>query len=184
MHKKDVPGSIHSWSQCPIEIIDPLYFDVETTGLRPDRGATITEVAVLDKIGIRFYWHVEMGSSPVALSHKLPKLFHLLSEGVVIGHNLSFDFKFAAYEADRNDIAGLDVNYVDTLSLTRRLAPDIADFKLRTVLNHLKIKIREPLHTAVGDARATRDLFWALVKRGGLKTISDAGIRRINWRTF
>ncbi|WP_146110112.1 hypothetical protein [Salinibacter sp. 10B] len=33
-----------------------MFFDLETTGLRPDRGARITEMAVVDQECIRFDW--------------------------------------------------------------------------------------------------------------------------------
>ena len=40
----------------PIRIASVVFFDLETTGLRPDRGARITEMAVVDQEGIRFNW--------------------------------------------------------------------------------------------------------------------------------
>ena len=40
----------------PIRTASVVFFDLETTGLRPDRGARITEMAVVDQEGIRFDW--------------------------------------------------------------------------------------------------------------------------------
>lgn len=40
----------------PIRTASVAFFNLETTGLRPDRGACITEMAVVDQEGIRFDW--------------------------------------------------------------------------------------------------------------------------------
>jgi hypothetical protein len=33
----------------------------------------------------------------------------------------------------------------------------------------------------VGDALATRSLFWTLVEEDGLETLADVGVKRLSW---
>ena len=47
---------MEQWADCPLQVASLVFFDLETTGLRPDRGARIREIAVLGHDGIRFDW--------------------------------------------------------------------------------------------------------------------------------
>lgn len=169
-------------ADCPIEVASLLFFDIETTGLRPDRGAQITEIALVNHTGICFDWKHERDSSE--LSGQLITLFGHFRNSVVVGHNLQFDFRFVAYEADRRDLRGPTVRFIDTLGLARRLLDRISDARLEVLLSHFDLSPDGELHTAIGDARATRALFWKLVEHGNLNMLADAGLKRLNWTTF
>ncbi|NBC16964.1 MAG: 3'-5' exonuclease [Bacteroidetes bacterium] len=173
------------WPGCLIRVAPLLFFDIETTGLRPDRGARITEMALVDRGEVRFAWE---GASSAPDEHpvaaQLPPLLQHLQAGVVVGHNVSFDVGFIAYEAERVGYAGPRIWYIDTLALSRRLLPSRGDYRLDGLLAHFDLVPEAPLHTAVVDARATQALFWSLVDRGELETLADAGVRRLDWTTF
>lgn len=166
----------------PIRVAPLLFFDIETTGLRPDRGAQITEVAVVDHTAVRYDWKRSREATPLA--DALVALIGHLERGIVVGHNLAFDFRFVAYEADRLGLPGPRLQYIDTLGLARRLLDKTANFQLGTLLTHLDQPPEAALHTALGDAQATRALFWALIDHGGLDTLADAGMRRLDWASF
>jgi DNA polymerase III epsilon subunit-like protein len=158
------------------------FFDVETTGLRPDRGARICEMAVADRDGIQFEW--SSASDPPGdeeLAEQLLFLVDHLQGSVVVGHNLQFDFRFLTYEAERLGLGGLDVQFVDTLGLARTLFPNRDGYGLGSLLTAFNLVPEGELHTAVGDVLATRTLFWDLVSRGDLKTLADAGLKRLSW---
>jgi DNA polymerase III epsilon subunit-like protein len=116
----------------------------------------------------------------------------VLTRGVVIGHNLSFDFDFLTYEIERlrkradPDAAallkgvGLRVRFVDTLGLARRLV-DVSRYELGALLEHFGTSPEEPLHTALGDAFATRALFARLVDHPDVTTLADAGLQKLAW---
>ena len=165
----------------PLRTVDLVVFDLETTALRPDRGGRIREMAVVDHDGIRFDWKTS-GEAPTdrAVARQLPRLLDVLQDRVVVGHNLQFDFQFVTYEAERLGHPGLDLRYVDTLGLARSLL-DAPNYELGTLLAHFNAAPEEDLHTAVGDALATRTLFWHLVDAGALTTLADAGIKRLRW---
>ena len=78
----------------PLRTVPLRFFDLETTGLRPDRGARIAEMAVVDEGGVRFDW-VSAHDSPrdEAVAFQLPRLMAHLEDGIAVGHNLSFDWK-------------------------------------------------------------------------------------------
>lgn len=173
------------WPTQGIRVASLLYFDLETTGLRPDRGARISEIAVLDHQEVRHDWErLPEGPDQDPLAAQLPTLLRLLQTGVVVGHNVTFDFGFLAYEAERFGYEGPRVWYIDTLSLARRLLPTTSDYQLEALLSHFDMLPEAPLHTARIDAEATKRLFWKLVDDGGLGTLADAEVRRLDWQTF
>ncbi|WP_103026598.1 3'-5' exonuclease [Salinibacter altiplanensis] len=170
------------WTDRPLRTASLVFFDLETTALRPDRGGRICEMAVVDPQGVRFDWcSDEAPPRDDVVATQLPRLLNHLEAGIVVGHNLEFDFRFLTYEAERLGCGGLDLRFADTLGLARALlnAPD--DYQLGTLLGHFDAAPNEELHTAVGDALATRALFWRLVETGGLETPTDANVRRLQW---
>lgn len=160
------------------------FFDLETTGLRPDRGARITEIAVFGQ-GV---WHVawsrtrETRQPTPELQAALHDTLTHLTEGIVVGHNLSFDFKFMAYEAERLALHLPPLHYIDTLALARTHLT-LSDMQLATCCHALECVPDVAFHTAQGDVQATRALLWALAKRFDLQTLADASVQRMQWGT-
>ncbi|WP_179862364.1 3'-5' exonuclease [Longibacter salinarum] len=166
----------------------PLRFlDIETSGLRADRGARITEIALLSDRDVKLDWCYdecgEIGSEAhdVAVHSQLAHLVRGMSETVIVAHNAPFDLKFIAYEARRLGVRGLDVRVIDTLALSRRLHPDLRNHRLETLAEAFGLSAPGPFHTAMTDANVTRSLFQHLQTDGALDTLGDAGIRRLRW---
>lgn len=171
-----------SWNERPLRTASLAFFDLETTGLRPDRGARITEGAVVDANGVRFDWtSAHDPPRDEAVARVLPRLVAQLEGRIVVGHNLSFDFCFLTYETERLGLGGLDLRFADTLGLARRLWPERDDYQLERLVAAVDTRPDEELHTAVGDALATRALFWHLAETGGLTTVGDVGVQRLRW---
>lgn len=173
-------------AQLPLQVAPLRFLDTETTGLRPDRGARIIEWAVLDHAAVIQQWTAapDAPSYDAALGAGLDRLFATLQTGIVVGHHLAFDLGFLAREADRLGRAGPRLAFIDTCALARRLTLRTTDVQLATLLDYFGIDPDGPLHTARVDAQATRALFWALVDHGGLDTLADARMRRLNWAAF
>lgn len=186
-------------SRCPLAFASLRFFDIETTGLRPDRGAKITEMAVAWQGRVRYAWarsekaEVEQaGAAPAVtpgghlresdpLMTALPRVLRFLCDGVVVGHNLSFDFRFLTHEAERRGLPVPALQFIDTLSLARRVLEPGADACLDALLSRFDISTGGPLHTATVDARATEALFWTLCEAYGLETLADAGAKPLRW---
>ncbi|MCS3666418.1 DNA polymerase III epsilon subunit-like protein [Salinibacter ruber] len=137
-------------------------------------------MAVVDQNGIRFDWCSD-GASPRddAVSRQLPLLVGHLESGIVVGHNLQFDFRFLTYEAERLALGGLDLRFADTSGLARSLFNVPDTYQLKDLLSHFGAAQRKTLHRATGDALATRTLFWHLVEHDSLQTLSDARVQRL-----
>lgn len=160
-----------------IELTNFIFIDIETNGLRPDRGAKINEIALLNRNQVILTWK-ENGDTVQSI---LPILIDYLKKGVVVGHNLSFDFWFIFYEANRVGIEGPVLQFIDTLALAKRIVPYNSSFRLNILLKMFDIKVEGNLHSAIIDAEATRALFWALIGRGNIATVGEAGIKNLYW---
>lgn len=171
-----------SWSNGPLSLAPFAFFDLETTGLRPDRGARVTEIAVVGDDRPLLRWRRD-AVEEAPFEDQLPLLLECLAGSVVVGHNLRFDFKFVAYEARRHGLEGLCLRYVDTLALARELLNRTSDVRLGTLLSYFDLSPEGELHTALVDARATRTLFWRLVDEGNLRTLADAGVKPLTWNS-
>jgi DNA polymerase III epsilon subunit-like protein len=181
----------------PLRTATLRFLDIETTGLRPDRGARITEVALIDREEPVLDWRGPAHERPAektgpardpleddVLRDDLPRLTAALDVGTVVGHNLSFDLDFIAYEADRLGTGGFTVRFIDTMTLAQHLLDRTARVRLADLLDYFGIASSTPLHRALADARATRALFWQLVDRGRLDTLADAQVQRLHWTSF
>jgi len=167
-----------------IELVNFIFFDIETTGYMPDKGAKITEVAILTRNYHQFEWHFKKNAKDEAIQNQIPKILKYLKTGVVVGHNLSFDIWFISYEAERLELAGPNIRFIDTLSLAQKILPDRNCFKLIDLLRLFDINCKGDLHTATTDAEATRALFWKLIEKGGISTVGEAGMKKLNWSSF
>jgi DNA polymerase III epsilon subunit-like protein len=170
------------WADRPVRTASLAFFDLETTGLRPDRGGRICEIAVVDQDGVQLDWSSSDASPPdAALRRQLLMLVERLQSGIVVGHHLPFDLRFLTYEAERLGLGGLDVRFADTLGLARRVLAGRDDYRLGALAHTFDGPPDAALHTAVGDALATRSLFWTLVEEDGLETLADVGVKRLSW---
>lgn len=168
------------WIQRPVRVASFAFFDLETTGLRPDRGAKITEAAVVSRDRALLHWQRDAaGARP--LPALLPRLLDRLQGRIVVGHHLQFDFQFVAYEARRHGLTGPALQFIDTLGLARNVFGSSQDMRLEALLRHFDLVPNEPLHQALVDAKATRALFWALVDEGDFQTLADAGAKPLTW---
>ena len=181
-------NSLRDAQPCSVQSVERtsfIFLDIETTGLYPNRGARITEIAILNRNSTTFAWKGDKDKlSDKKLAEQLPVVLRHLTTGVVVGHNISFDLGFLAYEADRLRFRGPKVLFVDTLGLAKKLCDNLKDYKLATLLENFEISTDGPLHTAIVDAQVTRALFWKLVNTGDVETLKEAGMQQLSWTTF
>ena len=171
-------------SSISIELANLLFFDLETTGLRPDRGAKITEISILNRNSQVYLWRSNLKPGASSLTDELSIILNQLKKGVVVGHNLPFDFWFISHEADKLGIDGPSLRFIDTLSLARKVLPGRNSYKLGELLKYFDIKVNGELHTASTDTEVTRALFWKLIEKGGISTVGEAGMKKLNWSSF
>ncbi len=154
--------------------------DFETTGLSPDYGDRITEVAVViiesNKVVDQYQSLVNAGqpipfqiqrltgitnqmiSSAPTPSKVMNELYKFVKGSNLVAHNASFDRKFFNSEIAK---AGLKANhdFICTLLLSRRLYPFLENLKLATLATYHDIQYQGRSHRALSDALVTADLF-------------------------
>jgi DNA polymerase-3 subunit epsilon len=154
--------------------------DFETTGLSPDMGDRITEVAALRiadgriterfvslvNCGVRipsFITHLtgisqQMVDGAPPASEVVPQLLAFIGSDPLSAHNASFDEKFLRAEAQRLGQVSGHCATICSLKLARRVLPDLGSYKLGALGSHLGIRFRGTAHRAEADAEVSAEL--------------------------
>jgi len=93
---------------------------------------------------------------------------------VLVAHNYRFDLSFLDHEAERLWGTPMARPTIDTLSLARRLRPDLRRYNLGSLAEEYKTPTT-PDHRAGNDARATAELLIALIPDLTRLEILDVG---------
>lgn len=79
----------------------------------------------------------------------IPKLIDFIGDSIIVGHNVNFDIGFLEIAAQRQG-KNVQYNYIDTMSIAKKLFPDLPDYKLGTIAQFLDFDISS-LHRAEAD---------------------------------
>ncbi|MEW6763542.1 MAG: exonuclease domain-containing protein [Pseudomonadota bacterium] len=154
--------------------------DFETTGLSPDAGDRITEVAALRIVGgeirERYVSLVNCGvripsfitqltgitqdmvdSAPPA-QRVVAELLDFIGGDMLAAHNASFDEKFLKAEGWRIGRPTGHCGLVCSLKLARRLYPGLPSYKLGNLSSRLGIVFRGTAHRAEADAEVSAEV--------------------------
>lgn len=154
--------------------------DFETTGLSPDMGDRITEVAALRIVGgevterhvslvncgVRIPAFItaltgitqEMVDGAPPARQVVPELIDFIGGDMLSAHNASFDEKFLKAEGARLGRVTGHAGLVCSLKLSRRLFPGLASYKLGQLSRQLGIEFRGTAHRAEADAQVAADV--------------------------
>ncbi|GJI87274.1 MULTISPECIES: 3'-5' exonuclease [Duganella] len=171
--------------------------DFETTGLSPDMGDRITEVAALrivdGKVVERYVSLINCnvripsfitgltgitqamvdGAPPV--SKVVPELLDFIGGDTLSAHNASFDDKFLRAEAARLGLTPGYQSLVCSLKLSRRVFPNLASYKLGNLSGQLGIRFASAAHRAESDAEVAAQVLIHIGKHIGA-TYGIAGV--------
>lgn len=154
--------------------------DFETTGLSPDAGDRITEVAALriadGRVVERYVSLVNCGvrvpsfitqltgitqamvdAAPPA-ADVVPALIDFIGADVLAAHNASFDEKFLKAEGALLGHACRHGGLVCSLKLSRRVFPGLPSYKLGELSRGLGIRFNSRAHRAEADAEVAAQL--------------------------
>lgn len=175
-------------------------FDTETTGLMPDRGDEVCQIAATRVVGGKMV-KGEVLNTLVNPGRKIPlsatnvhgitdamvedapdfqtagRAFHDFADGaVLIAHNAPFDMAFF-YRAQSTIGARFDHPVLDTVLLSAVLYGQTEQHSLDAIADRLGVVIpEEDRHTALGDALATTEVFLKflpMLKARGIETFGD-----------
>ncbi len=171
--------------------------DFETTGLSPDMGDRITEVAALRIVGGKVVErYVSLincnvripsfitgltgitqamvdGAPPV--SQVVPELLDFIGSDALSAHNASFDDKFLRAEAARLGLTPGYQSLVCSLKLSRRVFPKLSSYKLGNLSGELGIRFKSAAHRAESDAEVAAEVLIHIGKHIG-STYGIAGV--------
>lgn len=160
--------------------------DVETTGLKPELGDVVLEVAAqrFDPTGaIEQYESLVIPNRPIdpasAKVHGItetmmaadgrpaedvfPEFVEFLGSAVVIGHNLPFDLGFLNAHLAKLSRPLIANKTLDTLDLARQYLI-LPSYSLASVAQFLKVP-QPTAHRAMADVETTRQVFLKLIER-------------------
>jgi DNA polymerase-3 subunit epsilon len=171
--------------------------DIETTGGIPE-SAGITDIAILIHNGqqvVDMYHSLvnpEMpippfiskmtGISNAMVAHaptfgELSERVHaLLQDKVFVAHNVSFDHGFIRAHLKKNGLQ-LQVSKLCTVKLSRRFIPGYPSYSLGNICRSLGIEI-EDRHRALGDAKATVQLFEKILANGAQDFVRKVVVKK------
>ncbi|WP_281020116.1 3'-5' exonuclease [Minwuia sp. IMCC3060] len=161
-------------------------FDFETTGLSPDEGARVTEVAAVivqdGKILSRYQSLMNAGVHVPAFITDLTGISNAMVQSApsskevmrelcdfvgplqIVAHNASFDKKFYEHEC-RLSGRQLPKHFACSMLVARRLFPNSPNHKLGTLVNVLGISHSGQFHRARSDAEMTAGLLLKIFER-------------------
>lgn len=163
-------------------------FDLETTGGSPE-GCAITEIGAVKvragEVLAEFHSLVnplmpipaaitmltgitdEMVAGAEPIEYLLPAFSEFIAGSTLVAHNASFDTRFLAANLARHGYPAAENPVVCTVRLARRLVRDeVPNLQLQTLAHCLRART-VPSHRALDDARATTDVFHALLELAG-----------------
>jgi DNA polymerase III epsilon subunit family exonuclease len=160
----------------PLEELEYAVVDLETTGMSPDRGHRVTEVAAVEvsggEVGGGFSTLEDPGRAIPPRVVELTGITDAMVDGapsfgevagrlrgalegrVFVAHNVPFDWRFLTEEMRRAEGSLPEGPRLCTLRLARRALPGLGSKGLDAVARHYGVEI-EGRHRAAGDARAT-----------------------------
>ena len=170
-------------------------FDLETTGLSPERDAIVeigavrirggqvqhhevfqTLVKPQDALGqtLSIPWYTvrvhgisdQMVTGAPRLAEALPAFLDFVGGAAVVAHNIGFDSGFIRAGAARHGLVWKPVSEVCTVQLSRRAFPSERSHKLDVVASRLGLEFGAGgRHRSLGDVRVTADAFLLLMRR-------------------
>lgn len=178
-----------------IDDVEFTIFDTETTGLEPQAGDRIVEIAALRFKGkqriatFQALVNPQRAISPAAFSVNkitpamlagaptaakvLPDFLKFIKDSCLCSYNAPFDLEFLNHELKLSGRPQLgDAPAIDVLKMARRLLPGLERYALWFVAESLGIKSKQE-HRALSDVELTYGVFERLREALKTKGISD-----------
>src|SRR6266567_206479 len=189
--------TLASWrsTQLPLDEVEFVVLDTETTGLRPGPNRVIEIAGIRLRNGeainsfqslvnpnrrlppfiVQFTGITQtmVNEAPTA-EQVMPDFLQFIEGACLVGHNVGFDIGFLSHEMHLLGQA-FPIDGIDTIPFARRYLPALRRFKLDLVAEHLKIHAANR-HRAMGDTKVTAAIFLkllALAQQQGIQTLGN-----------
>jgi DNA polymerase-3 subunit epsilon len=180
--------------------------DFETTGMSPDQGDRVTEVAALRIVGgevveryvslvncnVRIPAFITqltgisqaMVNKAPSVTEVIPELLEFIGLDALVAHNASFDEKFLQAEATRLGLWSKHDGLICSVKLARRVFPGLSSYSLGLLASSLGIRFKGNAHRAEADAEVTSGLMLHigshLNQRYGMASVDPRLLQNIN----
>lgn len=104
----------------------------------------------------------EMVATAPSLKEILPHFINFIGEDIILGHNVTFDLNFISFETTRLFGQPFLNNYMDTLSLSRKVLTSASNHKLLILATEFSLPL--PAHRADADCITTKALYDLICK--------------------
>ncbi len=178
----------------PIDEVELVFFDVETTGLSASDGHAICELGAVKIIGntevstfstlinpkrsipleasnIHHIFDSDVKDAPY-FEEVVDKILYFMGGTILGGYNVGFDLGFLNAELARINYPLIEMPSIDVLLMARRLL-SLEHYHLSFLAQHFNI-ISDVFHRALSDAITTKEVFLRMKKdiqrRGIVKT--------------
>ncbi|MES2039992.1 MAG: DUF1653 domain-containing protein [Pseudomonadota bacterium] len=170
--------------------------DFETSGMSPDQGGRVTEVAALRIVGgeivdryvslincnVRIpYFITELTGITQSMvdrappaSEVLPELVEFIGTDALAAHNASFDEKFLLAESDRLGLWPAHDGVICSVKLARRVFPGLSTYSLGPLAASMGIRFKGSAHRAEADAEVASALMLRIAGELGQRYGYDA----------
>ena len=85
-------------------------------------------------------------------------------DDIMVAHNAPFDTQFLSADIKKHEMPAPKGVVVDTLPIARKVFPGLANYKLGTLVTHLKVDATQ-FHRAEQDATYCGNIFQEMIKR-------------------
>lgn len=180
--------------------------DFETSGMSPEQGGRVTEVAALRIVGdqvvdryvslincnVRISSFItELTGITQAMVNKappasevIPELVEFIGNDTLAAHNASFDEKFLQAESDRLGLWPSYDGVVCSVKLARRVFPGLDSYSLGRLASSLGIRFAGAAHRAEADAEVASALLLRIAahlgKQYDMRSVDPRLLQEIN----
>ena len=179
-------------------LLDDTYvvFDLETTGLYPDRGDSIIEIGavkmckgkIIDKFDCLVNPNISLSSEITAITgitnemlegcpteeESVRKFMEWVCELPMVAHNAKFDMSFIKMAYKKYHLGDINNTIIDTLGISRYLDSHLKRHNLATLVIRYNIEWDEDKHhRASYDALGTAIIFYKMLERLALNNIDS-----------
>lgn len=172
--------------------IEFVVLDLETTGISPEKGAKIVEIAAIKiqrglKLDAKNMFHTlinpqaeipysayrvhkisnDMVKNAPTIEKVLPEFLNFINTPFLIGQNIEFDFSFISYYSSLHNLKMGDIFKIDTIKIAKKIAPNLKRYNLDSLIDYFGIENILEIdhrHRATFDVYATAIIFLKIIE--------------------
>jgi DNA polymerase III epsilon subunit len=92
------------------------------------------------------------------IQHVMPSFLSFIgNDTILVAHNANFDISFIEVWCDRLGFTNKQWNYIDTVSVAKKIIPGLSNYKQQTVLNAIKYA-QSTYHRALDDCKGCAEI--------------------------